>query len=316
MALKLSNSEMKQYRRCKRQWYLGTYRRLKPRVTSEPMSPLSVGNLTHDALAAYYDPNQRINPITYIQNVIAEEKQANPEWDAELDKEAQLVTTMIEGYMEWLEETGADSDIRVTGVETMIDIPIREDVHLITKLDAPVERISDGAKLALEHKSTTSLNRPLAVLKLDTQLLTEHLCRYLHAQQEGATPEEAYEQCQGILYNQLRKVLRTPKSKPPYYQRDDVIHNINELNAHWWHVLAIAEEILETQRKLDAGGSHHTVCPPNPTKDCTWDCDFFKVCVMFDDGSNAENAVEALYEQRDPLERYDGAVLLNERGEG
>jgi hypothetical protein len=56
---------------------------------------------------------------------------------------------------------------------------------------------------------------------------------------------------------------------------------------------------------LDAGADHHDVVPPNPTKDCTWDCDFVSICTMFDDGSRVEDAVTSLYHQIDPHARYD-----------
>ena len=43
---------------------------------------------------------------------------------------------------------------------------------------------------------------------------------------------------------------------------------------------------------------------PNPTRDCSWDCEFFDVCGMFDDGARVEAAINELFEERDPHERY------------
>lgn len=306
--LRLSNSEMGAWRRCPRKWYLATYRRLKPKAGEKPGSSLHIGNTVHDALAAYY--GDRTDPVAFAQGALDFEAAAQPEFTDEYRKTRELVTAMLEGYIEWLAETGADGDLRLLGAEKMVEVPLVEGVNLLSKLDAPVERISDGARLALEHKTVSSLDQPLPLLKIDTQLLTEHLARFLHARTEGASNEEAYDQCHGVLYNMLRKVKRTASAKPPFYDRIDVPHNIHELRSHWRHVLALAREIQDATARLDAGEEHHTVCPPSPRRDCTWDCPFFKVCVMADDGSDFEGALSALYEERDPLERYENTEEL------
>lgn len=307
--LRLSNSEFKEYERCKRKWYWHTYRRLSPAVEDAPGSNLSIGNIVHDMLAGFYGP-EKLDPVAALEADYAAQLSASPAEETEILKEKALTEAMVTGYLEWLEETGADQDLVITGTEQMVEIPLVEGVNLLSKLDAPVERVSDGAKLALEHKTVTGLDVNLPLLKLDTQLLTEHLVRFLHAMKEGATAEEAYDQCHGVLYNMLKKVKRTSSAKPPFYGREDVPHNINELRNHWRHVVARAAEINETRARLDAGEDMHTACTPNPTRDCTWDCPFFKICVMADDGSDVEGALAAMFVERDPLERYADAVAL------
>lgn len=182
--LRLSNSEMSDFRQCKRKWYLGTYRRLRKRAIDAPGSSLSIGNRVHDALAGYYDPTQPdFDPIAYITATIDAEMQAVGEYAKDYEKERDLTVAMVNGYFEWLEETGHDQDLVLLGSETFVEVPLAEisgtPVTLLSKLDAPVERKSDGAKLALEHKTVSSLEQPLPLLKLDTQLLTEHLARFL-----------------------------------------------------------------------------------------------------------------------------------------
>jgi hypothetical protein len=46
-------------------------------------------------------------------------------------------------------------------------------------------------------------------------------------------------------------------------------------------------------------------CPPNPTDFCTWGCQFFKICAMFDDGSHVADALAAEYVRSDPYHYYD-----------
>jgi hypothetical protein len=316
--LRLSNSELMTFLRCRRQWYLSTYLQLTPRRLPAPMSALSIGTLVHDALAAYYDPNvdDRQDPLAFIQEVAAVELEQYPAYEESIAAELKLVHIMLEGYLEWLAETGEDEDIQVLGTERMVEVVLVCElgglgpIHLLSKLDAPIFRERDGAKLAFEHKTCGSVIPP-AELKLDTQLLTEHLALFLDAIDKGATKEEAYDQCHGVMYNMLRKVQRTATAKPPFYAREVIPHNVHELRNHWKHMVAVGREVQRARARLDAGEDHHTVCPPTPFKDrCKWDCAFFKVCVMADDGSDLDGALEALYEPRDPLERYANAERL------
>jgi hypothetical protein len=307
----LSNSEMKTYRRCKRQWYLSTYRRLQPARDPEAGTPLSIGNLVHDSLAAWYS-EEHLDPIAFATAAIEADLAANPEQSAEILKEKALVVIMLEGYMEWLAETGVDSDLTVLGSEKMAEAHLVDGVKLISKLDAPVLRERDGARLVLEHKTVQSLKDPLPMLQLDTQFLTEHLVRYLCLMEEGASSEEAQQACQGVLWNGMRKVKRTAAAKPPFYAREDVVHNVEQLRSHWRHCVAIANEMAITKASLDQGVSHHAACPPNPMKDCAWSCDFFKVCLMADDGSDFEGALTQLYVEGDPLKRYLNADMLED----
>jgi PD-(D/E)XK nuclease superfamily len=306
---RLSNSEAVSFRRCRRSWYLDTYRRLKPRVEEEAGSARWIGNLVHDALAWYYDPRATSNPVGYAKAVVGKLIEESPEQEERLTKEADLVYKMLEGYLEWLDETGADAELTILGSEQMAEAQLVEGINLISKLDAPVLRESDGARLALEHKTVADFSN-FALHKIDTQFLTEHLVRFLSLIEQGAEADEAEEACHGILWNGLRKVKRTAKATPPFYMRDDIRHNRIQLRNHWQHVLAVAQEILATTAALDAGVDHHSACPPSPTRDCFWECDFFRICSFFDDGSDVEGAIEAMYVEANPLERYENTAPL------
>lgn len=306
------------YRRCKRKWWLTYFRGLKQRAGYAYMAPIPIGNLVHDALAAYYDPTTRTDPVAYSAGLLANEIELNPGYEPEIRKQWDLVDAMLSGYVEWLEETGADSDLVFLGSERFVEVEVTElssgvagGFTILSKLDAPVEQISDGAKLALEHKTVGSINQPLELLKIDSQLLTEHLVRFLDAISKGATQHEAYDLCHGVLYNMLRKVKRTARAAPPFYHREVVPHNIHELRSHWRHVVSIARSIEDTKARLALEDSHQDVVPPSPDPTCKWQCPFFKVCHMFDDGSRVEDAIDAMFEVADPLERYDDSEPLD-----
>ena len=314
----LSNSEMQVFRRCKRRWWLGHYRRFGPRVDAESGSAVSIGNFVHDALAAYYvaDPEQRIDPLEYARTALEVAIAEHPSEETARRKEFKMVEAMLSGYMQDLEESGNDADLIIQGSEQTARVPLRtgndpvvlpngEELVLISKLDAVVERVSDGHRLALEHKTSDSLEAPLVQERINSQFLTEHLARFLDSMEKGMSAEQAYDDCSGILLNVLKKSMRTAKATPPFFKRTEVEHNIYELRNHWKHVVAIANEIAATEMALDAGADPHVVALPTAIPDrCKWECEFFRICPMFDDGSDAEGALNAIYEQRDPLERY------------
>jgi hypothetical protein len=294
---------MRQWQRCKRQWYFATYRRLVRQGAVNFNRPLGIGSRVHDALAVYYDPDKRIDPLEYLAQSIEADVLAHPAHETDVRKEGALAVAMMEGYVQWCEETGADVGMELLKAEGATEVELAPGLHLLTKMDAQV-RMPDGSRLNLEHKTVGDLSTPIQALQLDTQCLTEHLAEYLELKLKGEEEDRA----EGVLYNMLRKSKRTVRAKPPFYARVPVRHNIHELRSHWEHVMAIASEIVAAQAALDSGARHQAVAPPNPTRDCKWQCPFFQICPMLDDGSDVEQAIADLYVQGDPLARYDGLI--------
>jgi hypothetical protein len=133
-------------------------------------------------------------------------------------------------------------------------------------------------------------------------MLHYHILEWLN------TPEgEA--RCEGALYNMLRKVKRTARAKPPFFERIEVRHNEHELDAYRRRLLGVARDVQRAGSELTAGEDPMSVVYPNPTRTCSWDCDFFVICPMFDDGSRVDDAIASLYEEADPLTRYDDVKM-------
>jgi hypothetical protein len=154
------------------------------------------------------------------------------------------------------------------------------------------------------HNTTGAFSQLEPELRINPQALTEHLAEYLHLLQTDEDPETA----QGVLFNMLRKVKRTAKANPPFYKRVHVRHTKTELRNHWYHVVALADQIKEATRRLDAGESHQTVVPPAPMGTCAWQCQFFQLCPMFDAEQDAEMALLSKFIPGNSLERYDGLL--------
>lgn len=308
----VTNSELRTFKRCRRKWYLAYYREM--RLREQPLiGPRSVGTRLHLALAAYYSSRHE-DPMTVLREVIEEDKRllqsremtAQEDVDA-FEKEAELSRIMIEGYLEWVKESGVDEGLEVIGDEMIVEAPFDAipGVVLAGKLDLRMRRQLDGARFFLDHKSTGSLTAPLKTLHLDEQMIHYHLLEfldYLKAGQDAGTA--AQEVSHGGLYNMLKKVKRTARANPPFFDRVEVRHNIHELREYYLRVFGEITDILEVRRKLDEGMDHRQVAYLNPTNDCSWDCDFLPICPMFNDGSAAEEALANLYEKTDPHDHY------------
>lgn len=298
---------MRTYRRCKRLWYLSHYRQLKRRTENQFNRPLGIGNRIHDALAAYYspDPAESKNPLEFVRESIATDLAKFPEHEEDIQKEADLCDAIISGYLEWLAETGADQAMRVIEAEKAVHVDLLDGVRLLSKLDARVEHEELGGRFSLEHKSVSGSVKPPAHLRFDTQFLTEHMVELVWLRDNEREDQRAL----GVLWNALLKSKRTARAKGPFYAREVVRHNLEQLRNHWHHVSALAVEILDTESRLDSGESHQSACHPNPMDRCSWDCPFVGVCLNMDaNEDNAERQLAAQYEPGDVLARYRGLL--------
>jgi len=324
----VSNSEVQTFKDCPRKWWLAWYRGLKLRRRAVT-SAASTGTRIHVALAALYSPNgatadalrmlgyaqradqrefdTQLSAAQFSEHGESETSRLNEEYD-KLLKAFDLEYAMIEGYVEWLAETGADQNLEVISVEQRVEAEFCNEetaskrewpnpVKLIAKLDARVRNALTGAVKFIDHKSVGSLHDP--VLGLNQQM------RHYHVIDDLLT-EPGQPRAEGALYNMLRKVKRTRASKPPYYARVPIDHNRYELINYTAQLIGIIDRLNDaTQLINDRPEMHQAVVPPRPSRDCTWKCEFFKICRMFDDGSRVEAAIEEHYVAGDPLAYYD-----------
>jgi hypothetical protein len=318
----VSNSLVQTAKRCRRKWWLGWYRGLTP-IHENLLDTRSTGTRVHRALQAWYVPDGETptDPRDALERVLVEdwtkiktaaEERGHDEFvigdlAAKFEKSASLERAMIEGYVEWLQESGADSQLKIVGAEQSVRVHlydhVRTDgevtpVYAMGLLDVQAYRTSDGAKLFMDHKTVGSLKDPVLMLPQNEQMLHYHLLQWL-------STSDAEERCDGALYNMLRRVKRTATAKPPFYDRYEVRHNLQELETYRRRLIAETRDILNMIEQLDAGADPMDVAYPTPTKNCTWDCDFFSICTMFDDGSHVEAAVKSLYKEVDPNARYE-----------
>lgn len=301
----VTNSEKQTFQDCRRRWYLAYHRGLAPRKEREH-GPLPLGTRVHAGLEALYLGEDPIEVYEAYASVSRE--RLDPEFDdvKKFESEVELGRIMLAGYLDWLAEEGADDGLEVIAPEESVAASLdRVDgddrpVHLLGKLDLRVRRELDGAVLFMDHKTAQSFARVFETLAINEQFLTYQLLDRLNLIQAGSDSPPAT----GSLVNVLRKVKRTATAKPPFYRREEIHHGDVELRNFWRRIHSVVTDMLQVEARLAAGEDHLTACPPRQSVDCTWRCAFHKVCHLFDDGSHAEEALEAHYVPRDPLLRY------------
>jgi hypothetical protein len=308
----VSNSEIGQFKRCRRQWWLGTYRGLRPRK-ADWTGARRLGDKIHTVLAEVYSPTSPIKTVDDALGIwdefILDELRVVPELEHELKKDHDLGRAMLEGYFQWLEETGADADWEVVDSEKEVSLPFvgyhgPRPVVLVGKKDLTIRKRSDGSRSFVDHKTVQNFTDIPKTAHLNEQFKHYSLLDYLeHLAQEG-DPERATF-VDGGIFNMLRKVKRTASAKPPFFDRHEVRHNVHQLRAYWHRLAGEVTEIQRAEDRLAAGENHLAVAYPSPTRDCSWDCDFFAVCHMLDDETAyAEAFLADAYEPGDPYARY------------
>lgn len=298
----VSNSEVQTFKSCRRRWWLSYVRGMKLKQ-EETAGARSLGTLVHRSLEAYY-AGTGPDPLSIIDAAQEEALAGTEEVPKELSSQFDLARAMVEGYLEWVLEEGADEGLTVIAAEESVQVPFTrrqngEEVNLVGRLDARMHREVDDAELFMDHKTVGDLTRPLKTLHMDEQMLTYLLILKMRDKDTRTD---------GAIYNMLRKVKRTSNAKPPFYGRAEQRHSVTTLRSFFTRLTATVSLLLDAEERLKQGGDHLSIAFPTPTNDCSWRCDHFPVCPMFDDGSNAEGLLETYYVYEEPYTRYGDVV--------
>lgn len=219
-------------------------------------------------------------------------------------KQVDLAARMIEGYIEWLEETGADEGLEVVSTEQILEAELYPGGPVVrSKCDRRVRDHSlPGAPIRiLDEKTVQNLSDLPKLMRLETQF--KHYMLVERLQPDAGSAELTT----GAILSMLRKVKRTKSAKPPFYGREDVYHTDDELRAYWHEVLNEILDIEAMEDRLDgtAEEDQHFVAYPTPTRDCTWRCDYFVPCTMMDQRrGDAEAVLQWSYELANPLAHH------------
>lgn len=301
----ISNSSIQTFKTCKRKFWLEHYRRLRPKAEGKT-GALALGSRIHKALELYYN---RIGDGMSVEDadlpgiwleLCEEDRMAILAGDGvteTFDGEVELGRIMLEGYLEWIEDEGIDSDLEIVSQEETLEAEILDGrVKVVGKIDQRVKRKSDGTRLIRDFKTAAQFADLYKTLPMNEQFQLYMVLEMLK--------KDEWDRVSGAIVTALKKNKRTASSKPPYYDQIEVQHNIFALRNFYRRLQGVASDIIEFWEKLDAGEDHHIVAYPTPTRDCSWKCPFYAGCGMFDDGSNVEMWLADNFEKKSPFAYY------------
>jgi RecB family exonuclease len=301
--LAISHSEIRSFSTCRRRWYLAYVRNLRPK-NAPPTGVVHVGGNIHLALEGMH--GYGLDPVAVLRWAYAELEEERPEYEKELRKELDLALAMVEGYVQWTEETGIDAGLTAVATEHEIlheiKLPGSDDkVVLRGKLDVLFRR--DDGRLQIRDYKTLGNFSKADLLQLDQQM------RFYAMLLAFAFPDAAMRSPE-ILYLMIKRSKRTARAVPPFFAQETVSHNANDLNSTYLRAASVASEILQARRRLSGEiegphlADHRYSCPPTTGDFCSWGCPFLKICPMFDGGDRVEDAINELYEVGEPYAYY------------
>lgn len=299
MTVRISNSEIQTFKDCRRRWWLTYYRNMQPKQR-DYTGALALGTRVHAALDAYYSDGV---PLLQAHSALVDKDRITLEAEmrdtSTLDSEAELGRIMLEGYLDWVEENGIDAELEIVSTEEKISVPLFEgQVELQGKLDMRVRRRIDGVRMFRDFKTVGgSLSDFANLAPMNEQVLTYMLLEQMKEGEENRS--------EGGIFTMLKKVKRSARAVPPFYDQIEVRHNIFTLRSFWNRIHGVIADLMRVRKALDDGESHSLVAYPSPSRDCKWKCPFFAICTMFDDGSSAEQALSEMFEQADPYAYYE-----------
>lgn len=296
--IRISNSEIQTFKDCRRKWWLSYYRRLQPKM-QQMTGALALGSRIHQALDDYYSKGI---PLLEAHALLVEADRKTLQDSFrdtyDLDSEAELGRIMLEGYLQWVEENGIDSELEMISTEEIISMPMLEGrVELQGKIDMRVRRKADGVRMFRDFKTVGgSFTDFGSMAHMNEQILTYMML-------ETAQNKDG-ERTEGGIFTMLKKVKRSANARPPFYDQIEVRHNVFALRSFWQRINGVLTDLMGTRDQLDKGADHRFVAYPRPSRDCKWKCQFFTVCPLLDDGSAAEQAISEMFDVGDPYGYY------------
>lgn len=219
--IRISNSEIQTFKDCRRRWWFTYYRRLQPKL-KDFTGALALGSRIHEALDQYYSSNMERDLLEVHAALVATDmKTLTDEFrdTTALETEAELGRVMLEGYLEWMELEGIDSELEMISTEEIIERPMMNGrVILQGKIDMRVRRKIDGVRMFRDFKTVGGSFADFgSIAHMNEQVLT-------YMTLEEAQNKEG-ERSEGGIFTMLRKVKRGAYAKPPFYDQIEVRHN-------------------------------------------------------------------------------------------
>lgn len=299
---------------CLRQWWALEYRGLQPRST-RPVGPLPFGSRFHLAVEVWAKSGWEVDVVAVWDWLMQREMVLDGENGdfnaADLAKEADLGRVMLEGWQEFVEEQGIDADYEVVDIEAKLSSDIeftlaggrKVTVRMKSKLDLILRHKEFGTYWVFDYKTAQSLSPDSLATATDTEQGPIYVIQF-RRNRKGV-------EVAGFILGIARKVLRGPRSKPPYYAWEQVRLDDDALAAAEANTTAKIQRLVDIVDKLEQGAPHPLVVPYSISWACK-DCAFRLPCAEMRSGNfeGAEDMISGEFVQGNPLQRYveDDAV--------
>lgn len=289
-----SNSSIQAWKRCRRKWWLAYYVGWKPKER-KVVGPLALGGRVHSALEAMY--RDGLDPVDAHAAIVERERAEllSSGYDIEsFEEDAELGRIMLEGYKQWVADEGLDAGLTLLGVEQKLTLPLYDgEVMLIGKMDLRVQT-SEDSRAVLDFKTAARFS------DYDLAPMFEQGPTYWILDRTS----DPSQRIDSFKLRLLKKVKRTARATPPFYEEIDVRYNAFAMRNFWARLHGVLRDMLRAKKALDAGGNPMAVVYPTPKRECSWDCDFVRICPMFDSGEAADELLNAEFEVGNPFDYY------------
>lgn len=304
-ARRVSQSEVKGFKTCRRQWYLSWREGYTLRPEQQPATGVAqLGTHVHLALEAYYGYN--IDPLAVLRWVYAALSAQRLHDGKELESELSYALLMVEGYLQWAAENGTDEEFEVIGTERLLEVPINViepfadgiveswPVILTGRIDQTIRRRDGSNRTYIRDWKTVSTLAKANELQRNEQMRWYDLLYWLLGRASG---EQAMS---GVYYTMLKRSKRTTRAAPPFYEAVSIHYTTADRLSMIARIEQVVGEMLLVEDELLHGSrGHKRVAYPSPGDHCRY-CPFRDVCHMADDGSRFEDALAGIYVKADP----------------
>lgn len=316
----IRTSERATYRRCRQKWVWHYVDRLE---SGSDKPALVFGSMVHAALEQWYKPGKRrgTHPAKAFKAIIDEyPRHVISQWDEDEERieSVDLGIAMLEGYVE---HYGKEPHLEVIQPEMagQVDVLDRQGRYVCTyvfKSDLVVRDHSGRRPVLrmLEHKTAKSIE----LIRINSGYGEQGVSYWwaLHHWLRHKGILEPDDIIGSIVYNVLRKGLpddrptdeegyalnkdgtRSKRQPRPLYDRQTMSLGHNELEEFNRRIRGEAWEMRQVR-------NGKAPIYKNPTRDCSWDCEFVDMCELHEMGSDWETVAEMEFHEWDPYSDHE-----------
>jgi hypothetical protein len=313
----MRTSERKDLKRCPQRWWWGWRNGLKPTTVD---TKLWFGQGIHVGLAEWYrtGADRGPHPAETWARFVRDEERFIRDGNGLIDQQAWVDARDLglSLLLEYVDHYGKDDDWDVVATEQAFEAQIRLSDDLVIVYTGTFDGVyrdrRTGKLWLMEHKTAAAIP-DTGYLELDDQAGSYYAFAPIVLRHMGIMRED--ESLEGIMYNFLRKGLpddRPRNEKGQYLNKNGSVSKVQpkplfKRHPVWRTDRQSAKMIqnIKNEAQLTMRYRNHDLLPTKtPRVECRWDCNFYQMCQLHEQGQDWEEFRDAMYEVRDPYEDH------------